>query len=334
MAAESRASTRLLVAAASAGLLASLLAYWRRRGKHVPCGLLITGTGCSAGVPIMRCAFGNADPACFACGPATRNGPSDPNWRGNVGCVIRFADASGTLRHIAIDVGKTFRENALRWFTRHRVGAIDCVVLTHEHADAALGLDDLRSLQGFDSVTRLPTTPPIPVHCDRRSLAKLRRALPYLFPQPQADPTPAAPFDPLRCACCDELDVEDAELRRSAQVTDSSPSGGGAPVRRFLPQFAWQEFDADGSPFDAIGLSVLPLPVLHGRDYVCFGFGFGPPGSRVAWISDYTALLPHTEAVLDAWAAEPDGIALLVLDAIKTAPATPVRRAGFGNLSQ
>ncbi len=46
-----------------------------------------------------------------------------------------------------IDCGKTWRESALRWYRRHGVRHLDAVVLTHEHADATLGLDDLRSLQ-------------------------------------------------------------------------------------------------------------------------------------------------------------------------------------------
>lgn len=40
-------------------------------------------------------------------------------------------------------MGKTFREQVLRWFVHHEVPSIDSVILTHEHADAVLGLDDL-----------------------------------------------------------------------------------------------------------------------------------------------------------------------------------------------
>ena len=46
-----------------------------------------------------------------------------------------------------IDVGKTFRENAIRWYPKHGVTKLDAVLLTHGHADAILGLDDLRGLQ-------------------------------------------------------------------------------------------------------------------------------------------------------------------------------------------
>lgn len=48
-----------------------------------------------------------------------------------------------------IDVGKTFRESILRWLPRlsPAVEILDSVILTHEHADAMMGLDDLRGMQ-------------------------------------------------------------------------------------------------------------------------------------------------------------------------------------------
>ncbi|KAE8725835.1 clathrin light chain 1-like [Hibiscus syriacus] len=49
--------------------------------------------------------------------------------------------------YIIIDVGKTFREQVLRWFTFHKIPRIDSIILTHEHADAILGLDDIRAVQ-------------------------------------------------------------------------------------------------------------------------------------------------------------------------------------------
>ena len=64
--------------------------------------------------------------------------------------------------------------------------------------------------------------------------------------------------------------------------------------------------------------------MLHGADYVSYGFAFGDAGSRVVYLSDYTALLPPTEALLEAWAAEPRGISLLVLDALLIGGSNPV----------
>ena len=66
--------------------------------------------------------------------------------------LVRFAappeSAGGAPhRHLQIDVGKTFRDAVLRWYPRHGVDALNAVLLTHDHADAVLGLDDLRGLQ-------------------------------------------------------------------------------------------------------------------------------------------------------------------------------------------
>jgi phosphoribosyl 1,2-cyclic phosphodiesterase len=46
-------------------------------------------------------------------------------------------------------IGKTFSQNVLRWFPPHDVPSVDSVVLTHAHADAMLGLDDLRDVQTY-----------------------------------------------------------------------------------------------------------------------------------------------------------------------------------------
>ena len=37
------------------------------------------------------------------------------------------------LRNVIIDVGKTFREGAIRWMPSHGIYNVDAIVLTHEH---------------------------------------------------------------------------------------------------------------------------------------------------------------------------------------------------------
>ena len=41
-----------------------------------------------------------------------------------------------------------------------------------------------------------------------------------------------------------------------------------------------QEIPEDTSPFYVDGFPFHALPVLHGADYTCFGYGFGSHGSR------------------------------------------------------
>jgi phosphoribosyl 1,2-cyclic phosphodiesterase len=142
------------VAAAAAFLL------HRRRHRRAPPsdapGLIFTGTGCSSGLPLTGCTLGQewAPKDCHACRPALRHGQADPNWRGNVSALLRFKDAAGRLRLVQIDCGKTYREiTAMRVYRQHGVKAIDALLLTHDHADALGGLDELRSLQPYDAVT-------------------------------------------------------------------------------------------------------------------------------------------------------------------------------------
>lgn len=82
-----------------------------------------------------------------------------------------------------------------------------------------------------------------------------------------------------------------------------------------------------------VGLAVTALPVLHGADYTCYGFAFGPPQERVVYLSDYTALLPQTDALLASWSSGGEAIHLLVLDALRAegshpAPSPPPRGHG------
>ena len=52
-----------------------------------------------------------------------------------------------------------------------------------------------------------------------------------------------------------------------------------------------QEIPEDTSPFSVDGFPFHALPVLHGADYTCFGYGFGPRGSRLlVRTSCYTAI--------------------------------------------
>jgi len=48
------------------------------------------------------------------------------------------------VKNILIDHGKHFREAVMQWFPRFHVNSRQGVVITHDHADAVLGLDDLR----------------------------------------------------------------------------------------------------------------------------------------------------------------------------------------------
>ncbi|KAL2930671.1 hypothetical protein RDABS01_036081 [Bienertia sinuspersici] len=122
--------------------------------------LIFLGTGCSSAVPNAMCLIQPSHPPCTVCSQSLSIPPDkNPNYRGNTSLLIDYCQSSGEHSYILIDVGKSFREAVLRWFTFHKIPRVDSIILTHEHADAVLGLDDIRAVQPFSPVNDISPTP-------------------------------------------------------------------------------------------------------------------------------------------------------------------------------
>jgi phosphoribosyl 1,2-cyclic phosphodiesterase len=80
-------------------------------------------------------------------------------------------------RIILIDCGKSFMQSAIAHFPTHGITRIDAVVLTHGHADACFGMDDLRAVSA-----RLPKGESLPVYVREMDLKVLESAFSYLMP--------------------------------------------------------------------------------------------------------------------------------------------------------
>ncbi|KAI9334248.1 beta-lactamase-like protein [Obelidium mucronatum] len=159
-----------------------------------PHSFLFLGTGPSNGIPDVTCLTADP-PTCAVCLAATQPAeePRDgrmasqaharvgaaplfnKNRRGNTSGVLRLAPAGGGLRHVLLDCGKTFYAAALAWFARVGVRRIDAVLLTHDHADAILGLDDLRAWTLNGKVQQS-----INVFLSQRTLDVVKRVFPYM----------------------------------------------------------------------------------------------------------------------------------------------------------
>lgn len=48
-------------------------------------------------------------------------------FRTNTSLLIDYSDKDSEHKYILIDVGKTFREQVLRWFTHHKIPQVDSV---------------------------------------------------------------------------------------------------------------------------------------------------------------------------------------------------------------
>ncbi|KAJ1310280.1 hypothetical protein OPQ81_007020 [Rhizoctonia solani] len=132
------------------------------------------GTGTSSSVPNISCI--TADPiTCETCG-STLTSKGQKNKRRNTGGILRvLGDGQNPSRVIVIDVGKTFLSAAYDLFPRYGLRRIDAVVLTHPHADAMNGLDDLRGWTLGRSIQAH-----IDVYLSAFTFKEVQRSFPYL----------------------------------------------------------------------------------------------------------------------------------------------------------
>ncbi|XP_059439594.1 putative hydrolase C777.06c [Corylus avellana] len=234
--------------------------------------LIFLGTGCSSAVPNLMCLIQPSDPPCHVCSQALSIPPErNPNYRCNTSLLIDYCRSDGNHSYILIDVGKTFREQVLRWFTAYKIPRVDSIILTHEHADAVLGLDDIRAVQPYSSTNDID---PTSIYLSQHAMESIATKFPYLVQKKYR---------------------EGQEVRRVAQLD-------------------WRIIeDQCEKPFVASGLGFVPLPVMHGEDYVCLGFLFGDK-CRVAYISDVSRFPASTEYFISKSGA--GQVDILILDTL------------------
>ncbi|KAL5773964.1 hypothetical protein ACOSP7_011521 [Xanthoceras sorbifolium] len=234
--------------------------------------LIFLGTGCSSAVPNAMCLIQPSDPPCHVCFQVMSLPPErSHNYRCNTSLLIDYCQSDGKHHYILIDVGKNFREQVLRWFTYHKIPQVDSIILTHEHADAVLGLDDIRAVQPYSATNDID---PTPVYLAQYAMESISMKFPYLVQKKLK---------------------EGQEVRRVAQID-------------------WKIIEEQhDKPFVASGLKFIPLPVMHGEDYISLGFLFGET-CRVAYISDVSRFPSSTEYVISKTGA--GQLDLLILDTL------------------
>ncbi|KAK9066179.1 hypothetical protein SSX86_013500 [Deinandra increscens subsp. villosa] len=132
--------------------------------------IIFIGTGTSEGIPRVSCL---TDPIkkCVVCSKAVE--PGNKNKRLNTSILIRFPKPSSGVCNILIDAGKFFYQSALHWFPTYGIRTIDAVVITHSHADAIGGLDDLRDWTNN-------VQPHIPIYVAERDFEVMKKTHYYL----------------------------------------------------------------------------------------------------------------------------------------------------------
>jgi phosphoribosyl 1,2-cyclic phosphodiesterase len=225
--------------------------------------VVFLGTGGSSGTPHLHCLLSTREGAtgepCAVCLAAIEGDPkTNPNYRGNPSILIRHRTAAGGVATVLVDAGKTFRESAQRWFPPFASGGVDAVLLTHEHADAVLGLDDLRAVQ---------RARPLPVFAARQCLDRVAQVFPYLQPAARVGRDPR-----LFVAALDWRELPGLALSHDPAAPPALPC-----VFEPVP-----------------GLLVEAFPVEHGPGFMSLGFAFGPDGAKFVYISDVSAVPPGT----------------------------------------
>ncbi|KAF7340019.1 Lactamase-B domain-containing protein [Mycena venus] len=146
-----------------------------------PIEVVLLGTGTSSSVPHIDCITAHAIPGsserppCRTC-LSTIDGSAEgkKNIRRNTSMVVRMPGKQGSVT-VLIDCGKNFQAAALEWFPKYGLRQIDAVLITHAHADAINGLDDLRA---WTLSTRIQ--PHIDLYVSEATYQDIKRMFPYL----------------------------------------------------------------------------------------------------------------------------------------------------------
>ncbi|KAI6005123.1 beta-lactamase-like protein [Pisolithus orientalis] len=137
--------------------------------------LIFLGTGSSSSVPHLDCLTAPSDrKPCKTC-LSTLTQEGKKNIRRNTSVVVRFTGKDQKKVTVVIDVGKTFQAAAMEWFPKYGLREIDAVLITHAHADAMNGLDDLRGWTLGAAIQQH-----IDVYVSGNTFREVERAFPYL----------------------------------------------------------------------------------------------------------------------------------------------------------
>lgn len=189
------------------------------------------GTGTSQGVPIIGC-------ECAVCQSRDKK-----DKRLRTSALVELGD-----KVFVIDVGPDFRQQLLS----AKVKNVTAILVTHEHNDHIIGLDDVRPL---NFITRNA----MPVYAEKRVQDELRGRFPYIFDE---NPYPGAPSLSLQA-----IDYQNKLEIEGCSITPIRAWHGSLPVLGF--RFGDFTFLTDINRIDAEelekvkGTTILALDALH-----------------------------------------------------------------------
>jgi len=201
-----------------------------------PIKITMLGTGTSQGVPVIGC----------TCETCTSQDKKDKRLRSSV--LITVGD-----KNILIDAGPDFRQQMLTFGVLH----LDAILLTHEHNDHIIGMDDIRPFnfrQGKE----------MPVYGLTRVLDDVKAKFGYIF---ETCPYPGSP----RIMCHEILPNNDYEIFPGLNIHTIHVMHGNLPILGYkIGNFA---YITDASYLDECamktlkGLDILVLNALQYRKH-------------------------------------------------------------------
>lgn len=162
-----------------------------------------------------------------------------------------------------------------------------------EHADAILGLDDLRGFQlrpqmfkssqnAIRSSTMSSMIHSLPIYLSDQCFQTVKRQFGYLVPKHQRD-----------------NDDDNGHVKKATNGDDAKDNK--PVVKRLVASLDFQIIH-HFQPFNAGGLMLIPLPVIHGEDLICNGYAFSihhrddkRSKTNVVYLSDISRMIPETE---------------------------------------
>lgn len=157
--------------------------------------VLVLGCGTSTGVPRIGNDWGLCDP----------NEPK--NRRSRVSVLIESDDGGRLLVDTAPDLRSQFLANG--------IDRIDAVFWTHDHADHAHGIDDLR-------VLRYGRAGPIPAYADEDTVRRMRQRFGYVFAGQDGYPTILALDTLERVRMCAGIGVRSCQMPHGASMESTA----------------------------------------------------------------------------------------------------------------
>ncbi|KIJ68691.1 hypothetical protein HYDPIDRAFT_24946 [Hydnomerulius pinastri MD-312] len=282
---------------------------------------IFLGTGTSSSIPHLDCLTAPPDrKPCRACLSTLTGTPEGrKNVRRNTGAVLRITGEDGRKTTVVIDVGKNFQAAAVEWFPKYGLREIDAVLITHAHADAMNGLDDLRGWTLGSAIQRH-----IDVYVSQTTFGEVQRAFPYLVSKEFASGGGDVPeFEWHIIEDKVPFEIRDTGVRVTPFSVHHGRLFSTLPPPAFTPTpYATQPttptISGRSSPSRPSALESVSKTAPKIHPYLCFGFVIQ---DALVYMSDVSHIPDDAWAIIES-GSHPRPKPVLVIDCLRLRPHT------------